>query len=97
MKLLSFETDAGTSYGRLEDHAVIDLGQSFDNKYHDLLTHRTKRCTNYSPRLDYVQKWTIFGTLFGAFPEWYLRFGAPKMDQKKWHGRTHARWDAHTS
>ena len=38
MKLLSFETDAGTSYGRLEDHGVIDLGQRLGNKYPDLRT-----------------------------------------------------------
>lgn len=38
MKLLSFETDAGTSYGRLEGHGVIDLGQRLGNKYPDLRT-----------------------------------------------------------
>ena len=38
MKLLSFETDAGTSYGRLEDHGVIDLGQRLGTKYPDLRT-----------------------------------------------------------
>lgn len=38
MKLLSFETDAGTSYGRLQDHGVIDLGQRLGNKYPDLRT-----------------------------------------------------------
>ena len=38
MKLLSFETDAGTSYGRLEDHGVIDLGQRLATKYPDLRT-----------------------------------------------------------
>jgi len=35
---LSFETDAGTSYGRLEGHGVIDLGQRLGNKYPDLRT-----------------------------------------------------------
>jgi len=38
VKLLSFETDAGTSYGRLEGHGVIDLGQRLGNKYPDLRT-----------------------------------------------------------
>ncbi len=38
MKLLSFETDAGTSYGRLEGHGVIDLGQRLGNKFPDLRT-----------------------------------------------------------
>ena len=38
MKLLSFETDAGTSYGRQEGHGVIDLGQRLGNKYPDLRT-----------------------------------------------------------
>jgi len=38
VKLLSFETDAGTSYGRLEGHGVIDLGQRLGNKYPDIRT-----------------------------------------------------------
>jgi len=38
VKFLSFETDAGTSYGRLEGHGVIDLGQRLGNKYPDLRT-----------------------------------------------------------
>ncbi|SVC50737.1 uncharacterized protein METZ01_LOCUS303591, partial [marine metagenome] len=35
---MSFETDAGTSYGRQEGHGVIDLGQRLGNKYPDLRT-----------------------------------------------------------
>ena len=38
MRLLSFETDSGASYGYLEDCGVIDLGQRFGAKYGDLRT-----------------------------------------------------------